>query len=205
MQIRKLMLFVICLAVIGVPFVVKPTKAVACSCAPPPAVSEELARKTAIFSGKVTAVTPPKKKPVMSSADPVKIDFEVTEVWKGNVAKTTAVYTAQSSASCGYQGFTEGKEYIVYAYGSEERLETGLCERTKPLASASEDLKELGTGQPHAVLTGTVKKGPAAEEAVQAGASQAEGRSLAALAVPILGAALAIAALVWVSRRRRSP
>ncbi|MEO2203088.1 hypothetical protein ABGV42_05025 [Paenibacillus pabuli] len=58
----------------------------------------------------------------------------------------TTVYTAWSSESCGYEGFEVNEEFIVFAYGKLDRLETGLCEGTKNLESAQEELKDLGTG-----------------------------------------------------------
>ncbi|MGO4374513.1 hypothetical protein [Paenibacillus sp. 2TAB19] len=38
------------------------------------------------------------------------------------------------------------EEYIVFAYGDPDQLETGLCEGNKTLASAQEELKALGAG-----------------------------------------------------------
>jgi hypothetical protein len=42
--------------------------------------------------------------------------------------------------------FADGKEYLVYASGQEERLVTSACTRTRELEKAGEDLKELGEG-----------------------------------------------------------
>ncbi|BBI34978.1 hypothetical protein KCTCHS21_43770 [Cohnella abietis] len=88
----------------------------------------------------------PEQKEIMSSADPVKVTFEVQTVWKGQIENKTVVNTAVSGASCGYTGFALGAEYVVYAYGNADKLETGMCERTKLLESADEDITELGTG-----------------------------------------------------------
>ncbi|XEC96330.1 hypothetical protein AB6A23_07235 [Paenibacillus tarimensis] len=126
---------------------VGPEKVQACSCAEPPAVEDELKRKTAVFAGKVKSISHPKPALMRSSVDPVKITFDVTTVWKGEVKPETEVYTAISSASCGYDGFIENEDYIVFAFGDSDRLQTGLCERTKPLASAEEELAALGEGQ----------------------------------------------------------
>lgn len=126
-------------------FIVEPSVH-ACSCAGPPSIEDQMNRKTAIFTGKVLSLTKPDKGKFWSSADPVKAQFEVKTVWKGELGSQTAVYTALSSASCGYEGFEVNKEYIVFAYGDPDRLETGLCEGTKTLASAQEELKALGAG-----------------------------------------------------------
>lgn len=134
------------LFVFGSWFVAEPLTVHACSCAGPPSIEDQMKRKTAIFTGKVLSLTKPDKGKFWSSADPVKAQFEVKTVWKGELGSQTAVYTALSSASCGYEGFEVNKEYIVFAYGDPDRLETGLCEGTKTLASAQEELKALGVG-----------------------------------------------------------
>ncbi|WP_239618309.1 hypothetical protein [Cohnella mopanensis] len=80
----------------------------------------------------------------MSSGDLVSITFAVDQVWKGEVEKSTVVHTALSSASCGIENFTVDAEYVVYAYGEPDKLETNICDRTKLLANAEEDLAGLG-------------------------------------------------------------
>ncbi|WP_206669835.1 hypothetical protein [Paenibacillus luteus] len=111
-------------------------------------VKDELERKTAIFSGTVLKVTLPGPKNLMSSDDLTKIRFQVATVWKGELEQKTDVYTAMSSVSCGYENFHEGKSYIVSAYEQDGKLETGICELTKPLSMAQEELKVLGEGYP---------------------------------------------------------
>lgn len=113
-------------------------------------VKNELEHKTAIFAGKVTKIIPLPQKTIISSADLVEVSFLVETVWKGDLEQQTIVYTAESSASCGYGGFEEGKSYIVSAYESSGKLETGMCELTKPLSMAEEELMLLGEGYaPH--------------------------------------------------------
>lgn len=121
-------------------------RAHACSCAETPGIEDQLNRKTAIFTGKVKSVKQPDKGTIWSSADPVKVQFEVKTVWKGEVSSQTTVYTALSSESCGYEGFKVNEEFIVFAYGEPDRLETGLCEGNKTIAAAQEELKALGAG-----------------------------------------------------------
>ncbi|GGD57890.1 hypothetical protein [Paenibacillus nasutitermitis] len=134
----------------GTALVVKPEAVSACSCAmaPSPAkqVEEELNHKTVIFTGKAIKVTQPKQRKFMSSTDQVEIIFEVSTSWKDKLGNQAAVYTAMSSASCGFENFREGTEYIVSAYERSGKLETNICDLTKPLASAGEELKLLGTG-----------------------------------------------------------
>lgn len=127
-------------------FMAAPLTVKACSCAEPPGIDDQLNRKTAIFTGKLLSLTKAVETTSWSSADLVKAQFEVTMVWKGELNSQTTVYTALSSESCGYEGFEVNEEFIVFAYGKLDRLETGLCEGTKNLESAQEELKDLGTG-----------------------------------------------------------
>lgn len=137
-----------CLVVLSSWLMVKPITVHACSCAMLPSIKDDMERKAAIFAGKVISITPPDKKAMVSSADPVRIVFEVRTVWKGNLASETEISTAMSSASCGYEGFVADTEYLVFAYKDSisNKLETGVCERTKLLASADEELTALGKG-----------------------------------------------------------
>lgn len=116
----------------------------ACSCVQPAPPKESLEHSTAVFAGKVVDIDVPSGL-VISSADPVKVTFEVLEIWKGHDYKTLVLTTARDGASCGYS-FKQNEEYIVYAYGEENKLSAGICSRTKLLTNAQEDLRELGEG-----------------------------------------------------------
>lgn len=124
-----------------------PRQALACSCAQPESVKGELNRKTAVFSGKVVELVDDNKfSYIKSSADPIEVLFEVNESWKGTNTSQVIVKTARSGASCGYE-FELNKEYLVYAYGEIDQLETGFCERTALLSTAGDDLAILGQGK----------------------------------------------------------
>ena len=123
----------------------KPSTTFACSCLQPPPVEVELERKTAVFSGKVIKIEDTTRIN-QSSGDLLKIIFEVRSSWKGMNQPQAIVYTTRDSASCGFN-FKLNEDYVVYAYGEEEKLMTGLCERTKSLDIAHEDLKALGEGK----------------------------------------------------------
>lgn len=114
----------------------------ACSCILPAPPKESLEKSTAVFAGKVVDVDVPIGI-VISSADPVKVTFDISKVWKGSNYKTLVVTTARDGASCGYS-FKKGEEYIVYTYGEGDKLSTGICSRTKLLVNAQEDLEGLG-------------------------------------------------------------
>jgi hypothetical protein len=146
MMMLKLIKNILILSILfgSIPFVL-PAASYACSCAPPPSVEEALQRQTAVFSGKVISISESNKF-WGSSADPVSVVFEVMGAWKGVTKSEVTVNTAMSSASCGYE-FKMNTEYLVYAYGEEDGLETGLCERTKPISAAADDLAVLGKGE----------------------------------------------------------
>ncbi|MDF2723960.1 MAG: hypothetical protein K0Q59_3635 [Paenibacillus sp.] len=125
---------------------VSPAPAYACSCAGPQPVAQELERKSAVFTGTVKQISKPSAGFTRSSADPVKITFEVNQVWKGEISSEATVYTALSGASCGYEGFAVQQTFIVFAHDDQGKLRTTLCDRTKLLSGASEELAALGEG-----------------------------------------------------------
>ncbi|RAV12987.1 hypothetical protein [Paenibacillus contaminans] len=124
---------------------IHPQKGFACSCAGPNSVQEELQKKAAVFSGKAVSVKTSGGL-LRSSADPVEVKIEVDKVWKGELGKTQLVYTARDGASCGF-GFEKGKQYLVYAYSDNDRLVTNMCDRTKLISNAAEDLSLLKEGK----------------------------------------------------------
>ena len=117
----------------------------ACSCIMPGSPQEEMGRSSVVFQGKVTEVRGAPAGDMVNSMDPVQVIFEVSRVWKGPEYKNLVISTAMSSASCGFE-FQPGQEYIVYANGGEDSLETGLCTRTRSLADGGEDIQALGDG-----------------------------------------------------------
>jgi hypothetical protein len=118
-----------------------PSSALSCSCILS-SPTDALDHATRVFSGRVTAMEDPYAGDILQdSLDPVIITFIVERVWKGDVGPTVQIQTARDGASCGFT-FHEGEQYLVYAYNSQ----VSLCSRTKVLASASEDLAELGAG-----------------------------------------------------------
>ena len=118
--------------------------AFACSCLPPGPPGDELARSAAVFAGKVVGLDVPAG--VNSGADPVRVTFQISQVWKGTASPNLVVTTAQSSASCGV-AFEQGQDYLVYAAGTDDALTASLCSRTGTLSAASEDLAALGPGK----------------------------------------------------------
>jgi len=138
---RKIILL---LFIVGSLLVVNTTTVNACSCVQPAPSKESLEQSTAVFAGKVIDIDAPSGI-IVDSADPVRVTFEISKIWKGPDYETLVLTTARDGASCGY-GFEENEEYIVYAYGEENKLSTGICSRTRLLAKAQEDLQDLGAG-----------------------------------------------------------
>ncbi len=71
-----------------------------------------------------------------------KIRIQIHEVLSGidPAQGEIEVLTGQGGGDCGYP-FQTGTDYVIYAYNNAGgSLETGICSRTQPLASAAEDL-----------------------------------------------------------------
>lgn len=130
----------------------QPETAWACSCVPPDPPPVAFTNAHAVFVGGVTAINDPtwlaRTFPflpiVYSSADPVLVNFQVADSWRGVTTTTVAIRTAASGASCGYT-FEVGKQYVVYAYQYSGVLETNICTRTSEVALAAADLNYLST------------------------------------------------------------
>lgn len=175
----------------------------ACSCALPGPPLAEAAESSAVFRAQVVTseqVTTPRGNRYQ------RVTMRVTEVWKGNVTAETYVYTGSGGGDCGYL-FQQGGDYLIYANAVTAAdgsfglpvggLVTGICNRTRPIAQAGEDLAALGTGQ--APTPGLPNTG--------AGAASATTTRLVPGELVIGGGALAALALLWggtthLSRRR---
>jgi len=112
----------------------------------PSSPKESLATADAVFSGRAIAAFDGNPGPVISSADPIRVTFQVREVWKGPQQPTLTVQSMRNDASCGFS-FKLGKDYIVYAESRNGTLDTNICTRTNRITEAELDLKELGAGQ----------------------------------------------------------
>lgn len=130
--------------IISFQFLTVPTQA--CSCAENGPPDESLRWSAAVFSGEVVKIVDTNRfKWIRSSADLVEFHFKVDQVWKGPVNSEVVVYSAQSSASCGYE-FSLNDVYLVYAGENDGKLTASLCSRTTHMANAQEDLMVLGVG-----------------------------------------------------------
>jgi hypothetical protein len=92
---------------------------------------------------------------------PRAFKFSVEQAYLGVAGTEIEVSTGYGGGDCGYQ-FKLGQRYLVYAYRYKDRLNTGICTRTKPFTSANEDLAFLGTlpsAAPGVTIYGEVNKG----------------------------------------------
>ncbi len=200
-----------------------PAPAWACSCAMAGA-KQYVKWSDVVFAGTLVEVTPPPAAEVMSSSDPATYEFEVEAVFKGDVGSRTAVDSAVSGASCGLEGMTIGRDYVVYAAmgnrGAPNRLGSGLCSGTAPASPRNVASLErvTGPGSPVVVAdpvpstvpspaspTGPPVVPPEVEVASPNEVDEpGEGAGGWGLAVGGVGLALLLAGGWWVARRRMS-
>ncbi len=135
---------VMCLVLVSGFLAARPGVAWACSCAAPPSPEDGLVQATAVYSGRVKGIDQPWTLG-LNRREPVRVTFDVDQVWKGPVRAQLVAWTTGGGASCGYV-FDVGEEYLVYADGTEDELKVYLCSRTMPLLQAGEDLAALGVG-----------------------------------------------------------
>lgn len=85
----------------------------------------------------------------------------VEEAYRGTQEKTVRLYTAASSAACGYP-FQQGERYLVFAsVTKDKKLIVSLCSATKPAKYADEDigyLRSLPSLPPTATIMGSLWK-----------------------------------------------
>lgn len=105
----------------------------ACSCAEA-TTAEQFSNAAAVFVGTV--------KNISIDAGQRSVDFDVRESQKGSVAERVTVSTGWGDGDCGFD-FETGKEYVVYAYGDEGQLDTGICSGTS-LVAESQDIDDSG-------------------------------------------------------------
>jgi hypothetical protein len=122
-----------------------PREASACSCVKSDSIQEITSRSDAVFEGTATSVKSSSLTLFRSPAKAVKASFQVNEVWKGHVAPTIEVLTANSSDSCGFE-FQEGERYLVYAAATGKSMEVSLCSGTMLHSKANEHIAWLGSG-----------------------------------------------------------
>lgn len=118
--------------------------ALACSCElPPQKVSDrKLAKQakkksSAVFSGEVLEV--------VTKSDFVNVaKIRIKSKWKGVKDTEAYVSTGRGGGDCGFP-FEVGRSYLIYATtAADGTLTTNICDRTKLLSEALQEIKDLG-------------------------------------------------------------
>ena len=182
-----------------------PKPAYACMCGSSGSPRDAMAEADAVFLGKVVAIHAPGPSMrdgqlVISSADLLKVEFSVSQVWKGPRREAMTVETERMGVSCGYE-FKEGRRYIVYTWGGSR---TGLCTRTAPVWLAVRDFAALGLGErPESTTEDKAIPSPVVESADERKPRGGScGKSAATAGEPTEFAPLALlVGIVWVGAR----
>ena len=134
MRITRFALSFCLISILAVFSLETPSAVKSWKCRVPP-VNEAYENSKAVFVGEVTKI--------IKDGDVKTFTFKVEKYWKGATSREIAINVRETAR---YQAwFEEGEKYLVYARGSEkdEKLWEARCSRTKSLADASEDIKEL--------------------------------------------------------------
>ena len=115
-----------------------PPAAMACDCVYSGVPCRAFAGTPTVFSGRVTRMTS------IGPGTDVVVRFEVREPFRGVRGTTVEVRTGAGGGDCGY-AFRAGVDYLVYAVTDAESggLRTSICQRTRPLSEAIDDLDYL--------------------------------------------------------------
>lgn len=110
----------------------------ACDCVRAGAPCRAFAETPTVFTGRVTRITS-----VSGGIDTV-VHFVVATTFRGAPARTVEVRTGSGGGDCGYP-FRVGEEYVVYATRDTASggLVTSICQRTRSLSEAADDLAYL--------------------------------------------------------------
>jgi hypothetical protein len=114
----------------------------ACECVEGGAVCQDYWKTSAVFVGTVieTKVVPYKSGDFEHTR--VHVSFSIDEPFRGVEGAQVEVLTGMGGGDCGYR-FSQSKQYLVYAHEYEGKLHTGICNRTREISSASDDLSYI--------------------------------------------------------------
>ena len=120
----------------------------ACTCGGTGSPCESFGSAAAVFAGTVVAMRM-NERPKQTERNDVRwnprvFKFSVEQSYLGVAGTEVEVFTGFGGGDCGYD-FQIGRRYLVYAYRHDDQLYTGICTRTRPFSSATEDLAFLGT------------------------------------------------------------
>jgi hypothetical protein len=147
---HPLRLFVSCLALATM--MAAASDAEACTCMRSPAACEAVWETAAVFVGDVVQIEDTTQAAAGLRISQRRVRLRVSETFRGNVGGTVEVLTGKGGGDCGY-GFVMGQRYVVYASEGPAGYHTGICQRTRPVIEAAEDLaylRSLVQGTPRA-------------------------------------------------------
>jgi hypothetical protein len=133
----RMALRVVMLLAFGLPMFV--SEAAACDCAREGKPCEEYWKASVVFAGLVTGSARVTLKQGDYTISKKVVDLKVDQAYKGIGGSEVQVLTGLGDSDCGY-GFRVGEKYLVYAFRNENKLETSICTRTRPLSEADKDL-----------------------------------------------------------------
>lgn len=117
-------------------FALFPRAGEACSCAGPHAPCEAAWQVDAVFVAQVVRVE--------RTSTHIRAHLMPLETFRGP-SDILSIDTGLGGGDCGYS-FQPGEAYLIYARGDKAgRYSTGICNRTRPLSQAAEDLDYLRT------------------------------------------------------------
>jgi hypothetical protein len=125
--------------------VLLPHGASACDCGDPGPPCKAFANTPVVFAGRVVKIaTISVKAPSGDFYEDRLVFLEVERSYRGSVGKTAEVVTGSVSMECAYD-FRMGEHYLVYAYPHPQsgKLYTGICQRTRVISEAGDDLDYL--------------------------------------------------------------
>lgn len=173
--------------------------ALACSCAYQ-RTGEFAAAADEIFTGTLTAMTEPPRTGVVSSTHPITYTVAVDAVYRGDVGSVAFFESAMSGASCGLEGMTVERRYLVFVGTDGSKRAATSCGGTAPATPARMDAIERLTGAPAEPATAVV----ATTSRAAAGARGEEDSGLRAVpARTIVTAGIGAAVLVGAGLLRR--
>jgi hypothetical protein len=173
--------------------------ALACSCAYQH-MPEFVDGADEIFAGTLTGMSGSPERGVVSSTDPITYAVEVDAVYRGDVGPVAYFESAMSGASCGLEGMTVDRRYLVFVSTDGSKRAATSCGGTAPATPGRVDAIERLTGAPAEPAAGVDTRKPRAADGV-VGADAPEQRAVPAWT--IVAAGIGAAALLGARRRRR--
>ena len=141
-------------------FMVLSSDANACDCVSGGKPCHDYWNAAAVFTGTVIYSSTTTSKRGEYDVRERLVRFNIDQAFRGVKGKEVEVRTGLGDSDCGYN-FRLGGQYLVYAYGDEDKLATGICSRTRPVSEAADDLayfQGLATAEPGATISGEVKR-----------------------------------------------